>query len=145
MRGGAGKALEVGQGIERNIDLARRAAEFVTADFFKKLVRELAFFNKTNESIARIDARGNQVGMDLVAVLKHHTLRAVVLDDDPRNRRFRANLRAKRAGSIANGIGHGSGTAASKAPRAECAVNLSHVLLHHTLPCSPRAHPHKLS
>src|SRR5258708_14037571 len=129
MRARPRQTLEVRQGIERNVALARRATELVAADFLQKFVGKLAFFNKANESISWIDAGRNQVGVDLIAVLKDHALCAIVLHDDPRNRRFRANLRAQLAGRVGNGIGDGAGPAASKAPGAERAVNLSHVVV----------------
>src|SRR5258707_6032207 len=143
MRARTRQTFEVRQGIERNVDLARRATELVAADFLQKFVGKLAFFNKANESISWIDAGRNQVGVDLVTVLENHTLRAIVLDDDPRNRRFGANFGTKFAGGVGNGVGDGAGPTASKAPRAERAVNLAHVVVEQNVSRSRRTHAEK--
>ena len=62
MAAGTRKAVEVRERVQSEIHLARRAAVFVALDFFKKFRRQLARFDESLKSEARIHARGNQAG-----------------------------------------------------------------------------------
>jgi len=65
----AGERFEVGEGVEREIDFAGGAAEFVAADAFEKISGEIAGLEKFFEGEMRVDAGGDYVGGDFFAGL----------------------------------------------------------------------------
>ena len=81
----AGHALEIWQGIERHIHLARRAAELVTIDFLEEVARQMLRFDELRECKPRIDTGQNDIRVEFVSVGEHHAFRLPVLDQDLRN------------------------------------------------------------
>src|SRR2546426_2814813 len=129
MRAGAGKTLEIGKGVEREIDLAGRTTKFVTADAFEKIGREFAGFEKFFEGEVRVDAGRDDVGGELFAILKGDAASAAVLGENFAHGSFGADFNAGFAGSIGDGVGNSAGPAAAEAPGAEGAVNFTHVVM----------------
>src|SRR5687767_4557862 len=57
VRPGAGQASEIGQCVEREVDLARQAAKFVAADAFAETIRKAGVVDEAQERQPRVDAR----------------------------------------------------------------------------------------
>src|ERR1700722_13386575 len=111
--------FEIGQGLESKIHFAGRSAEFVTIDLFEKIIRQVSFFDHLYESQSRIDARRDNVGVDLIAALEDHTLRFAVLHHDLRDRSLSADFNSSLARRVRDGVGHSASPAACKSPRPE--------------------------
>jgi len=82
MRALTGKRLEVGEGVESEIDFAGGAAEFVAADAFEEISGEIAGLDKFFEGEMRVDAGGDYVGGDFFAGFQCDSGCAAVFDDD---------------------------------------------------------------
>ena len=140
---GPGHAGEVRQRIEREVDLARRAAELVAAHALDEIGRQLALVHEFQERQVRIDARHDDVRRDLVAVLQDHAGGAAVLGEDAADRRFGANLDAVLARGGGNRVRHRAGAAAGQSPRSERAVDLAHVVVQQHVGRARRSHAEK--
>src|SRR5579859_1927523 len=143
MSAGAGQTLEIGEGIEREIHFAGRAAEFVAADAFEKIIGEFAGIEKFFESEMRIDAGRDDIGENFFAALQGHTASAAILDENFRNTRLRANFDASFARGVRDGVGDGSRSAAAETPGAERAVDFSHVVMQKNVGGAGRANAEK--
>ena len=73
-------ALEIRQAVERHVDLAGRSAELVALHAFHEFVGQMAGLDHLGKREPRIDAGGNDVGINLVAVREHDADGASVLD-----------------------------------------------------------------
>ena len=140
MRSGAGKRREVRQRVEREVHLSGRAAESIALHPLDELVRQQLLSNHRQERAPRVDARRDQIGLDLVAVLEHHAARAVLAHDNARDRRLGADLDAGLPRGGRNRFGDGAGAAAREAPRAKRAVDLAHVVVQQYVGRARRAH-----
>ena len=80
--------------------------------------------NHLHERQPRIDARGHDIGTDLLSIRKRNTDRAAVLQQNVFNRRFGANLDACFACCIADRIRDRARTATRESPRAKRAIDL---------------------
>ena len=140
---GPGRHLKSGSAIQRDVHLAGRSAEFVALHFFQKFAGKLALFEELDEGEAGIDAGGNDVAVDLVAILQNDALSAIVLYQDLCNRRFGADLDANFAGGVGDGVGDCAGAAARKSPGTKRAVNFSHVVMQQDVGRAGRAHAKK--
>src|SRR5216683_2990304 len=119
MRALAGHGLEIGERIERKIDFARGAAEFVAADAFEKVGGELAGIDEFFESEMRVDTGGDYAGGDFFAGF----------DENFVDGGLRADFRAEFAGGGSDGVADGAGAAPAETPRAEGAVDFAHVVM----------------
>ena len=88
----AGQRPELGQGVEREVDLARRAPELVALDVLDELPRQLLLADELHEGQPRVDARGHDAGADLLARLEHDTRGLAARDQDLGDRGLRADL-----------------------------------------------------
>src|SRR5437868_9518866 len=116
----SGHALEIRQSIESEIDLAGRSAKFVTAHSLDKLSRQLVFVHQLGEGHSGIDAGGNDIGVDLIAIGKHDALGSPILYQNFRNASLGANFDSGFAGGIADCIGDSAGASAGESPGTEC-------------------------
>ena len=141
----SGDGLEVRQRVERQIHFAGRPAILVAVYVFQKFRGQRACLEKFRESQPGVDARRNDVGINLVAVGEHHAFGFAVLHDDLRDRGLGADFGAGFAGRIGDGVGNCSGAAAGKSPGAEGAVNFSHVVMQQNVSRSRRTHAEERS
>ena len=93
----------------------------------------------------RIDAGRDNVGGYFFAALQSDTAGAAVLDEDFRDARLGANLHARFARGIGNGIRDRARAAAAEAPRAERAINFAHVVMQQNISGSRRTNSKKRS
>src|SRR5208282_3986794 len=100
----ARQAREFRQRVKREIHFAGRTAVFVALHFFDEIARQLARFDEFQEREPWIDARRNDLRVNLFAALERHALRDAILDDDPRYRRFRADFGSRLPRGAADGI-----------------------------------------
>ena len=140
---GPGHALEVRQTIERHVHLAGRAAVLEAVDVFEKVGGKMFGFDEFVEREARIDAGGNCVGVNFVAVGEDDAFGFAVFDNDFRDGGLRANFDSGFAGRVADGVRDCAGAAARESPGAECAVDLSHVVMEQNVGGARRAHAEK--
>ena len=140
VRPGARQAGEVRQAVEREVHLARRAAELVAAHALQEVGWQILRVEPALEREPRIDARDHRVGVELVAVLEHDAGGPAVLRENLRDRALGANLRAEAAGRVADGVRDRAGAAARQAPRAERAVDLAHVVVQQHVGRTRRSH-----
>src|SRR5713101_8906798 len=129
MRALAGQAFEIGKLIESQIDFAGRAPKFVAAHPFEKITGKLAGLQEFFKRKMRVDARGDHVGENFFAALQDHAAGAAVLDQNFRDGRFGADLRAGFARGVRDSVRNRPGAAAAEAPGAERAVDFSHVVM----------------
>ncbi len=139
VRAGSGHTFEIGQGVERHVHFAGGTAELIAINFFEKFCGQVALVDKLSERQPRIDARGNDVGVDFVAVGEHHAFGLAVFHNDLSDTGFSANLRAGFPGGIADRIGNCAGAAAGESPGAESAVDLTHVMMEQNVSRTRRA------
>src|SRR5260370_22788376 len=99
---------------------------------FHEFVGEIAGLDHLCKSEPRIDAGGDNVGVNLVAITEHYADGAsvldVVLNDDPGNRGFGADFGSGLASGVGNRVRDGAGATARESPGTEGAVNLAHVV-----------------
>src|SRR3979490_3270135 len=129
MCAGAGGTFEMGKRVEREIDFAGRAAEFVAPNAFEEIGGKFAGFEKFLEGEMRIHAGGDDVGKKLFAGLQDNARGAAMVHENFSDWRFGANLHACFASGIADGVRNGASAAAAETPGAECAVDFSHVVM----------------
>ena len=125
----AGQAGEVGQPVDRQVDLARRAAELEAADVFLEFGVERPGLHEAEERPAGVHRREDVAGLDLLAVLEGHAGRPAVLDDDPRDRGLGPDLGTERPRGGGDRVRHAARPALRDAPGAERAVDLAHVVV----------------
>ena len=90
-----GYGLEIRQRVERQVHLAGRAAILVAIHVFQKFRGQCARLKKFRKGQPGIDARRNDVGINLVAVGQHHAFGFAVLHDDLRDGGLGADFGAK--------------------------------------------------
>jgi len=105
------------------------AAKFVAADAFKKIGGQLVRLEKFFEGQVRVDARGDDVGGEFFTILKGNATGTAVLCENFANGRFGADFDAGFARGIRDGVRNGAGASAAETPRAESAVDFSHVVV----------------
>ncbi len=139
----AGHALEVRQAVEREIHFAGGAAVLVAANLFQEVVGDVAGLDEVDEGVLRVDAGGNDVGVNFVAVAEDDALRFAFLDDDLCGRCLRADFDSCFAGRVGNGIRDRTRAAARESPGTEGAVDFAHVVMEQNVGGSRRAHAEK--
>src|SRR5216683_1214748 len=82
MRALAGHGLEIGERVEREIDFAGGAAEFVAANTFEEIGGEFAGLKKFFESEMRVDAGGDDAGGNFFAGLEGYAGGAAIFYED---------------------------------------------------------------
>ena len=136
----AGHAFEVRETIERHVYFAGRAAILEAVDVFEKVGGKMLGFDELVEGEPGIDARGNCVGVDFVAVGEDDAFGFAIFDDDFRDGGLGADLDSGFAGCVGDGVGNCASAAAGEAPGAECAVDFSHVVMEQNVGGAGRAH-----
>src|SRR5439155_14663937 len=121
-----GQAREIGQRAEGEVHLARRSAELVPPHVVQELTGQIGFGDELQEREARIDAREDHVGRELVTVGEHDARGFAVPDGDVRDRRVRPDLYAGLARRAGDRVRDRAGAAPRKAPGSEGAVDLTH-------------------
>src|SRR6266851_1902698 len=129
MRSRTGEAFEVGQRTERHVYLAGGAAKLEAIDFLEKVAGKMLSFDEPCEGKPRVDAGRNYISVDLIAGSENHTFCLTAFDDDIRDAGLGANLDARLASCVGNGVRNGPSPSTRKAPGAERAINLSHVVM----------------
>jgi hypothetical protein len=89
---GPWQAREVRERIERQVHFRRRSAESIVMDVLDELVRQLARLDETKKRQSRVDARGDDAGVDLVAVCQHDAVRLVAAHEDTLDLDLRSDL-----------------------------------------------------
>ena len=145
VRAGARQAFEVRQRIQRKIHLTGGPPELITVNFLKELNGKIALINELRECEPRIHAGRNRIRVNLVSIRENNTLGLALLHDDLCNSSLSANLRARFPCCISDCIRDRARAAASKTPRAKCAVNLPHVVVKQNVRRPRRAHAQKCS
>src|SRR5689334_5306501 len=135
-----GHALEVGERVEREVDLPRGAAELVALDVLDEVAGELLLADHAEKRQARVDARGDGLRRDLLAALEDDAGGAAVRQLDLRDRRLRPDLDPRLDRRRGDRVGDRAGSAAGEAPRAEGAVDLAHVVVEQDVRRAGRAH-----
>ena len=103
------------------------------------------WFDHLQEGEIRIDAGGNYGRKVFVAGCGRNAYGLAVLDQNLRDADFGLDLHASFAGRIGNRIGDCACSAARKAPGAEGAVDLAHVVMKQNVSRAGRAHAEKRS
>ncbi len=140
MRAGSGPAVEVRQGVEREVDLARRPTELVAPDVGDELVGQVLATDHVQKREVRVDARRDDLARQIVAILEHDADRGPVLDDDLRDARPGSDFGAGLARRAGDGVRDRAGSAAREPPRSEGPVDLAHVVMQEHVGRAGRAH-----
>jgi hypothetical protein len=90
MRSSTREAREVGKLRQRQVHFPRRPAELEALDRCDEIGRQMLRADELHEGAPRIGAGDDEARAYLFTVLEHHTRRASVLDENPRNRRIGA-------------------------------------------------------
>ena len=91
----------------------------------------------------RIDAGGNHIGANLFTILQDDARDAIVLDQNLADRRIRADFHAEFPRGRTDGVGDLPRAAAAETPRAERAVNFTHVVVQQNVCGAGRANSEK--
>ena len=121
----------------------RHRAGPVHAYGLEQLVREAVGLEQAHERQSRVQARDDDVGRQLVAVFQHHSLGLVGADSNACDLHLRADLDASGARRTGDRVRDRTGPAALQSPGAECAVDLSHVVMEQHVRRSRRSHAQK--
>jgi len=92
MRARPWEALEIGKSVEREIDFAGRAAEFVTANALEKITGQFVWFKKFFEGEMRVDTGEDGLRGELFSILKGNAAGAAVLGEDLADGRLGADF-----------------------------------------------------
>ena len=95
---------------------------------------------KSMKVMLRVDAGGNDVGVNFVAVAEDDALGFAFFHNDSCGRSLRADFDSCFAGRIGDGVRDRAGAAARESPGAESAVDFSHVVMEQDVGGSGRAH-----
>ena len=136
----ARQAREVRQPVEREVHLAGRAAEPVPPQVLDEVVRQMRLAHEPEERQSGIRAGRDDACAQFVAVPQHHSRGASVLDQHLRDGRVGADLDPRLPGGGGDRERNGAGAAPGKAPRAERAVDLAHVVVQQHVGRTRRAH-----
>ena len=121
-RSGAGVGGEVGEFGQGQVDLDHAAAGLPVLDVFDEVVREVLAADVVQERGARVQARDDDLGGELLAVLQDDALGLAVADQDLAYFRAGADLGAVLAGGAGDRVGHGAHAALLEAPVAQVPV-----------------------
>ena len=135
------QAGQVGQPVERQVHLARGATELVAAHTLDQVVGKLLGLHQLGEREPRIEPRHHDLGRDLLAALERHAGRLAVAGEDALHRGAGADRRAERLGGPRDALADGTRAALLESPGAECAVDLSHVMVEQHVGGAGRARP----
>src|SRR6266851_3443175 len=97
-------AFEVRKAVERHVYFAGRSAVFEAVDVFEKVGGKMLGLDELVERESGIDAGGNCVGINFVAVRQDDALGPAIFDDDLSNGSLGTNLDSGFAGSVANSV-----------------------------------------
>ena len=120
---------EVGQGVERDVDFARRSAHAEVLYCLRELIREVLALDELQERALRIGRRHHRLRAQLVAVGQRDTGRATAFDYDLLHGRVRAHFDAKCLRRTRDCRRHATGSILGKTPGAERTVDLAHVVM----------------
>ena len=143
VRAWPGQRRELRQRVERQVDLRRRAPIAKTAQVAHEAVRQHRRIENPGEGQMGIQAGRHDARRDLLAVLEPHAHGAVAREQDLGDGRVGADLDPGLARSRGDGLGDGAGAAAGQPPRAELAVDLTHVVVQQHVGRARRAHAEK--
>src|SRR5215467_4293485 len=125
----AGHALEVRQGVEREIHLSRGTTELVAADILDELAGQISPVDEFEECEPGVNAGRNHAGIDFIAILESYANRAAVLDNDPSNRGLLTDFDSCLDRGFGDGIRNSARPAPGKSPGAKGAIDLAHVVM----------------
>src|SRR5271157_4502058 len=121
----ARQAGEVGQCIESEVHLARRAAILVALHLVAKIIAEMFRLDHLQESKIRVNTRRDNRREVLVALRGGDPDGLAVLHKDLRDRGLRLDLDSEFPRRTRYAVGDRSSAAASEAPRAKCAIDFA--------------------
>ena len=134
-------AVECRQAVQRDVQLARRAANLEVLRLLNHRWRQVAFIEALQEGALRVQVGNHQLGPVLGAVGKRHPGDAPALDDDAMHVGVADDLAAEGAQARGQRIGHRAHAAPGETPGADVAIDLAHVVVQQHVGGSRRVHP----
>src|SRR5262245_48684186 len=126
---GPGETCEIGQPVEREVHLSRRATVPVAAHVGGEFTRKMLEPGQPLERLPRIEARRHDGRFELIAVLERDAVRAATRNENPVDTGVGANLDACFPRSGRKAVRDAAGSTSRQTPRAERAVDLAHVVV----------------
>jgi hypothetical protein len=120
---GTRKAGEIRKAIERHIHLSRRSAELVPINVFDEVIGQMLFTDHPYECQARVKARGDDIGEDLIAIFEGYAFGLAAGHENLRHWRGRISTLRRAA------INSNAPVPPRANPRPERAVDLAHIVV----------------
>jgi len=135
----AGKAFEVRQTVQGEVNLHRHAFDLECFDGLKEFALQVACLDKLQESPFGVHTGHHDLGADFLAALQHDSGSAAIADQHFLDASFGSDFRTPAARGVSHGLCDAAHTSPDKAPQPTLSAYAPHAVMHEDIGGAGRA------